>query len=159
MYHYEKKYQYLPKTRYKYKDRKPTLNEFDLNYNTVELISKEKKAYYNRIDKIEKILSIVALIITILINLSLLLFLKWDLTLKILLFIFIMPTFIYWLIYGIFSLFKLMFIKKFSMIDEENRYKDYDNALKDYYWWQKRKQKDFWMNLSGRQFEIEISSY
>lgn len=52
----------------------------------------------------------------------------------------------------------LLSLKKFEYDEIYKKYHDYEIAIMQYDWWQKRKRKNFWLSMSGRQFEIEVSN-
>lgn len=46
---------------------------------------------------------------------------------------------------------------KFKYTDELERYEKYNKAYQEYEWWQRHALEQYWKNLSGRQFELEIA--
>ena len=141
-----------PKT---YKNRQPTKEEFDVQDIDVDKIEKEYKLYEKRMESISLILTCLWFFLGFIPSycLSLLIYNYTSINETLM---HVLTIVFYFLLLGLFP--NLQNIIKYRKIKDYEKVRKYKYAISEYEWWQLRKKKDFWYRLSGRQFEIEISS-
>ena len=139
---------YTPPTTYK--DKKPNIEDFGIQNVDINKIKSEYSKYYNRVNDLKSFCgfyfigglildSIIISIIDRTISKNTTYILFWI--------IWIAPIIVSYLL----SLKKFKYQKLYDTIQR------YESSLFQYEWWQKRKQKESWLVMSGRKFEISIA--
>lgn len=135
-----------------YKNKMPTEEEFGVQDIDIDQIEKERNIFMKKKEKYETLMGasfifgcLPALIVSSLVGLL------FELSDNAYMWLFSAS----WLFLIVF--FGIMSSKKYPNEKTYEKAKKYTQARSQYYWWQERKKKDFWIKLDGRKFEIEIA--
>ena len=141
-----------PKT---YKNRKPTLEEFEIDNINIEEIETDRSKFKKKNDR-GGIYLYLWFMFGIMVPILLMSLIGYDIDKESPIISTIICLGIYGL--GFYIIDKLTIDKKYPKEELYNKIQNYKNACKEYEWWQKRKVKDFWTKLDGREFEKEIAN-
>lgn len=150
-------------------NKMPTLGQYGINQGDVDQIPIEKKAWQEKSDKRDRILAIIVIIIGVISGpyFSYQFFSINDVHLEItiinilmfLLLSFFVGSFIGTIFnFSMAAVFAVVFKDKPPKSEAEKIYDQYLEDLRYYEYWQWKKEKDYWLSLTGEQFEHALAA-